>query len=227
VPGSTRGCNWPALQCRVPVCEFGSADNAHVDKIVRSAIAKWPNVPAVYGWLALDRRGRWLLKGERIGNPAIGAFIARNYEPDAQGRWFFQNGPQRVFVDLDYTPLIVRLVDDSGFVTHTDQAVHSIGGAWIDEQGAVLIATEHGVGLVDDRDIEALSARIIDADANIPQEDALEAAIEALQQGKDSGLSIRCAGKKVPLRPIRAADVPARFGFNPHPEPPPGYAACN
>src|SRR5262245_12573859 len=104
-----------------------------MDEAVRRAIAKWPNVPAVYGWLSLDRRGRWLLRGEHIDNPAITAFIARNYEHDASGRWFFQNGPQRVFVDLDYTPIIVRIGDRSRLVTHTEREVGAIGSAWIDE----------------------------------------------------------------------------------------------
>jgi hypothetical protein len=80
-----------------------------MDDIVKQAIAKWPNVPAVFGWLGLDRRGEWLIKGERISNPMVAACINRNYEHDAAGRWFFQNGPQRVFVALDYTPLVYRI----------------------------------------------------------------------------------------------------------------------
>src|SRR2546422_6290676 len=66
-----------------------------MDELVARSLAKWPNVPAVYGWLALDRRGNWRIKGQRISNVALREFIARNYECDSQGRWFFQNGPQR------------------------------------------------------------------------------------------------------------------------------------
>jgi hypothetical protein len=63
-------------------------------------------VPAVYGWLALDRRGRWLLKepaGARfsgVGNVALREFIGRKYAVDERGCWYFQNGPQRVYVAL-------------------------------------------------------------------------------------------------------------------------------
>jgi hypothetical protein len=32
-------------------------------------------------------------------------FIQRNYDHDAQGQWFFQNGPQRVYVELEATPM--------------------------------------------------------------------------------------------------------------------------
>src|SRR5215831_12175558 len=90
-----------------------------MDEIVVRSLAKWPNVPAVYGWLELDRRGNWRIKGERISNTAFRDFIARNYAADESGRWFFQNGPQRVYVTLAYTPLVVHhegdeLVDHCG-----------------------------------------------------------------------------------------------------------------
>ena len=79
-----------------------------MDAVVAQAMAKWPDVPAVYGWLSLDRRGNWLIKGERITNAALRDFIARNYEADDEGRWYFQNGPQRVYASLAYTPLVVH-----------------------------------------------------------------------------------------------------------------------
>lgn len=123
-----------------------------MDEIVARSLAKWPNVPAVYGWLELDRRGNWLIKGERIGNAALRDFIARNYEADERGRWFFQNGPQRVYVKLAYAPLVVhyegqRLFDHCGrpFVPkHTFQ----------DDEGSVLLEGERGLALLDDRDLE-------------------------------------------------------------------------
>ena len=79
-----------------------------MDEIVARSMARWPNVPAVYGWLQLDRRGNWRIKGERIANAALREFIARNYQADERGCWYFQNGPQRVFVELAYTPLVVH-----------------------------------------------------------------------------------------------------------------------
>src|SRR5919108_255593 len=97
-----------------------------MDSVVARAMAKWPNVPAVYGWLALDRRGNWLIRSpgtparfDRIANAALREFIARNYAADDAGRWYFQNGPQRVYVNLAYTPLVVHyegeaLVDHCG-----------------------------------------------------------------------------------------------------------------
>src|SRR6185503_14166887 len=95
---STRLRSWSLL----------AEDSSVVDEAVARSLAKWPNVPAVYGWLELDRRGNWLIKGSRIGNAALRDFIGRNYECDEHGRWFFQNGPQRVYVRLAYTPFVVH-----------------------------------------------------------------------------------------------------------------------
>jgi hypothetical protein len=127
-----------------------------VDEIVARSLAKWPNVPAVYGWLSLDRRGNWLIKGERIGNAALREFIGRNYEPDEKGRWFFQNGPQRVYVKLAYTPLVVRFEGDT-LVDHCARPFAAVQ-TLVDDEGSVLMASSGGVALVDDRDL----ARFVD-----------------------------------------------------------------
>src|SRR5262245_4250195 len=134
-----------------------------MDEIVARSLAKWPNVPAVYGWLALDRRGNWLIKGERIGNPALREFIARNYEADERGRWFFQNGPQRVYVRLAYAPLVVHFEGDA-LVDHCGRPFKA-GTAYQDDEGSVLIAGEHSVALLDDRDLE----RFADLAERLPQ----------------------------------------------------------
>src|SRR5918999_417128 len=119
------------------------------DSVVRS-LAKWPNVPAVYGWLELDRRGNWLIKGGRIGNAALRDFIGRNYEADGEGRWFFQNGPQRVYVKLAYTPLVVHYEGDR-LMDHCGRAFSPLE-AYEDDEGSVLFAGGGTVALVDDRD---------------------------------------------------------------------------
>jgi hypothetical protein len=132
-----------------------------VDEVVVRSLAKWPNVPAVYGWLSLDRRGNWLIKGERIANTALREFIGRNYEADDKGRWYFQNGPQRVYVTLAYTPLVVhyegeRLVDQRG-------APFLAAEAFEDDEGSVLFAGSGTVALLDDRDL----ARFADTNASL------------------------------------------------------------
>jgi hypothetical protein len=123
-----------------------------MDEIVARSLAKWPNVPAVYGWLDLDRRGNWLIKGQRIGNLALREFIARNYACDADGRWFFQNGPQRVYVRLAYTPFVVHY-EGERLVDHCGRPFLS-SGVLQDDEGSVLIEGERSVALLDDRDLE-------------------------------------------------------------------------
>lgn len=138
-----------------------------MDPVVLRAMARWPNLPAAYGWLALDRRGNWLLKDPagggfgRVGSAALREFIARNYAADERGRWYFQNGPQRVYVALAYTPLVLRY-EGGGLVDHCGRATRA-GDTYVDEEGSVLILGERGLGLVDDRDL-ALFAMRLDAD---------------------------------------------------------------
>jgi hypothetical protein len=128
-----------------------------VDEIVARSLAKWPNVPAVYGWLELDRRGNWLIKGSRIGNAALREFIARNYDADDHGRWFFQNGPQRVYVKLGYTPLVVHY-EGEALVDHCARAFAPLQ-AFQDDEGSVLIQGERAVALLDDRDLAHFADR--------------------------------------------------------------------
>ncbi|HKQ27131.1 MAG TPA: DUF2946 family protein [Burkholderiales bacterium] len=122
-----------------------------MDEIVARSLAKWPNVPAVFGWLSLDRRGNWLIKGEKIANAALREFIARNYESDDKGRWYFQNGPQRVFVSLAYTPLVVHYQGEDLF-DHCGRRF-APSQTFQDDEGSVLIAGHRSVALLDDRDL--------------------------------------------------------------------------
>lgn len=141
-----------------------------MDDIVRQAIAKWPNVPHAWGWLGLDARGDWYLRneavqaagpfpqqrGSRIEHDKLAAFIGRNYEHDDEGRWFFQNGPQRVFVELEAAPWVWRVQDDGGVLSHTGQPAE-VRSAWVDEQGRLFAETSLGLGLVHSLDVEAAS----------------------------------------------------------------------
>ena len=115
------------------------------------SMAKWPDVADVYGWLSLDRRGNWRIKGDRIGNAALRDFISRNYTSDARGRWYFQNGPQRVFVTLAYTPLVLHFEGDA-LLDHCSRPFES-RRAFLDDEGSVLMAGTLGIGLLDDRDL--------------------------------------------------------------------------
>ena len=122
-----------------------------MDEIVLRSMAKWPDVPDVYGWLSLDRRGNWLIRDEKIGNLALREFICRNYQPDRRGCWFFQNGPQRVFVTLAYTPIVVRREGES-YIDHCGRPFAS-QQVFVDDEGSILVRGGEGIALVDDRDL--------------------------------------------------------------------------
>lgn len=141
-----------------------------MDDIVRQAIAKWPNVPHCYGWLGLDARGNWYMRDDRAqaagpfagGPPAARGsllkheklvdFIARNYESDAQGQWFFQNGPQRVYVELEAAPWVWRVAADFSVKAHTG-ATAQVRKVLVDREGRVYLETSLGLGLVHTQDV--------------------------------------------------------------------------
>jgi Protein of unknown function (DUF2946) len=196
-----------------------------MDEIVIRGMLKWPDVPAVYGWLSLDRRGSWLIKNvsgrfERIANPAVNAFIGRNYGADVEGRWYFQNGPQRVFVALDYTPWVYRLDDaGEGLLAHTGAAATSPESVFVDDAGALLLEAEMGIGVLLDRDLPAFVEQLAD-----PRGRPAERLLEDVARGEEARVMLQ--GKNVRIAPIRGAEVPGRFGFVQRPAPRAGEPDC-
>jgi hypothetical protein len=197
-----------------------------MDELVLRGMAKWPNVPAVYGWLALDRRGQWTIKGERISNPAVTAFIGRNFERDERGCWFFQNGPQRVFVKLEYTPLVLRVTGADGapleLETHTGERVATIEGTWLDEDGSLLLLTEHGPGVLHDGDLQRLMPWFVDANGNPVEESVLDDLMELTGQQRSVPLWLKFRETNVKVNPVSAREVPGKFSFVREPAPPAG-----
>lgn len=133
-----------------------------MDNIVKQAMAKWPNVPHCYGWLGLDARGSWRMRdehtqatgglGERITHPALLEFINRNYTHDALGNWYFQNGPQRVYVNLQATPYIAYL-QQTGFLLHTGAALGDIDKVYLTDVGQLIFQSSNIIAMLDDRDL--------------------------------------------------------------------------
>ena len=196
-----------------------------MDDIVRQAMAKWPNVPAVYGWLSLSRRGEWHIKGERISNPIVSEFINRNYIHDEQGRWFFQNGPQRVYVLLDYAPLVYRYADNDQIETHTGIQVTNFERIFIDEIGSLLLNSAPGIGLADDRDLAKFLSLLVDEKGETLQPAAVEN-LSRLEPAHWRGLYLKKENTILPVENILAADVAKQFGFNPNPRQAEGDDEC-
>ena len=198
-----------------------------MDEQVLRSLIKWPNVPHCFGWLALDRRGQWRMRdeyaqanqlpGNVIQHAALNEFIARNYAHDSLGRYFFQNGPQRVFVTLDTTPWIARIIPSENGLQLLTQCGTEIQahGALSDEKGNIyitgLISQSHSdqidgmaftkteslsVALLHDHDLDLFSEQ------SKVQEDACSF------RG-----SWQWGGKELPIEPIHSTELSQRFHF--------------
>jgi hypothetical protein len=107
-------------------------------------------------------------KGSRLQHDKLIAFIGRNYAGDTQGRWFFQNGPQRVYVELEATPWIWRIQPDGSIQSHTGNAAR-MQRCIVDEHGRLYLDTDQGFGLVHTQDV-LQAAEFIEAGLWVPQE---------------------------------------------------------
>lgn len=197
-----------------------------MDEIVKQAMAKWPNVPHCYGWLALDARGNWRMRderaqalklaGDKITNPALVGFINRNYLHDEKGRWYFQNGPQRVYVNLEATPYIARTDATGDFVLHTGDALPAIHAAWLTENGQLLVQCGKVAALMDDRDMAQCLPRLCVA-GKAASEEQLLAWLDQSESGVD--LRLHYAGAQLPVRPLRIDAAADHLGFTRTPQP--------
>ena len=193
-----------------------------MDDIVKLAMAKWPNVPHCYGWLRLDARGVFRMRdevaqknasaGDPIRHTSLLAFIYRNYASDATGSWYFQNGPQRVYVDLETTPFIARTDTQENFVTQDGLALKNIHTVWLSDQGSLLFQNATQIAMLDDRDIAACLSQfrlndVVCSDAEL---------LSWMRQPID-GCGFMVGGEVLPVKFIKSAVIAQQFGFQQKP----------
>lgn len=180
-----------------------------MDEIVKQAMAKWPNVPDCFGWLGLDSRGQWIMrddpvqslgtfqsgvpgaKGSVLRHEKLIEFIQRNYAADEKGQWFFQNGPQRVYVELEWAPYVWRLDSHYNPVAQTGETTQVLA-CLVDEAGRVYLKTPLGLGLVHTMDVgqvaQALEQgrwRLEDCDSqNLPSQNGFVISPQAMSSHK-------------------------------------------
>jgi hypothetical protein len=188
-----------------------------MDEIVKQAMAKWPNVPHCYGWLALDARGNWRMRdeaaqrnntpGDKLANAALVGFINRNFAHDDKGNWYFQNGPQRVYVNLEATPFIARTDPAQGFVLQTGQAL-TPEAAFMTEAGALILQAGEIVAQLDDRDVAQVLACM--------ERDGRPASVEAILawlEDDAAELALVTGDRRVRVERLSAEALPRRFGY--------------
>lgn len=189
-----------------------------MDEIVKQALAKWPSVPHCYGWLALDARGAFRMRdestqqanlpGDIIRHSALLSFIYRNYTHDERGAWFFQNGPQRVYVDLEATPFIARTDPVYQFVLHDGEVMSDIDEVCLTEQGQLVLSNGRQIATLDDRDL-AQCLPLLKIQGKVIDDEQL---IHWLAS-PDDDLSLMTFQGDVPVRWVRSNLLASSFGF--------------
>lgn len=192
---------------------------------VQRAVTRWPDVPALYGWLALDRRGRWRIKGETISRPQIIDTLNLNYAADERGCWYFQNGPQRGYVTLARAPLLLRAEDDGSLWTHTGTQVKTISAAYIDEGGGLWFSTALGPAALHEQDLDWALERLY-VGGKPMQESALMTVL-SLASGAKTNLVLHLGAQRLPVQRLDVAEAPAKLGFVSEPKPFPGEKASH
>lgn len=194
-----------------------------MDDIVKAAMLKWPQVPDCYGWLALDARGNWRMRdqrcqatgsaGDKIHNAALVAFINRNYQHDEQGRYYFQNGPQKVYVDLVCTPYICHYHQDQGWQLHTGVALPTPGAAHLLDEGQIVFSFGHSLAQVDDRDL-AYALTLIRHDGQSVKDDAILALLDlSPEPAPQPQFKFQFGEQQLPLHRSRLAELIAAMGI--------------
>lgn len=228
-----------------------------MDANVLAAMARWPDVPDVYGWLSLTASGQWRLHprgdawqpgkqepdesqatdgdsmagndpaGESITSPQILQFIDRNYTCDKHGQWYFQNGPQKVYVRLDAAPYILQTVGDSAghtlyLHTHNGLDIKTITAWTLDESGKLYAQTEHGPGLIAGRDLAIVLGHIQtleDADIIDVLESQPEPDEAIVVKASKLGSNQNATDSTVLFKTCAAKTIPQALGFVRYPQP--------
>ena len=194
-----------------------------MDEIVKQALAKWPSVPHCYGWLALDARGAFRMRdeatqqanlpGDIIRHTALLAFIYRNYTHDERGAWFFQNGPQRVYVDLETTPFVARTDPVHQFVLHDGNLMTDMDEVCLTAQGQLVLRNSRQIAMLDDRDL-AQCLTLLKRQGKVINDDQL---LDWLASPTDD-LSLSTLTGDIPVRWMRSDRLASSFGFIRRPE---------
>lgn len=199
-----------------------------MDESVRLALSKWPNVPHCYGWLALDARGAFRMRddavqaanlpGDVIRHPALLGFIFRNYACDERGAWYFQNGPQRVYVELEVTPFIARTDPALGFVTHDSAAMGKIHKVFMTDDGRLLLQSDEKIALLDDRDLaECLPRLRLNGDVCDDASLMSWLASSSSPSASSGTLALVLDDLSIEIERLSSDQLEQRFGFVAHP----------
>jgi len=201
-----------------------------VDTIIDAALQKWPQVPNCYGWLNFDRRGEWRIQneyaqqhklpGELITHQGFKSYIEAHLAHDMRGNYFFQNGPQRVFIHFAYCPWVIRFYPlEEGhwqlrttlgevieplacFLDEHGQVMFEadFSSRMVNEEGIFVNKTVRSIGLLHDHDLEIFSA------------------FAKVFQNNCGSLGEFLWHQKLSIDPIHSKDLPGQYHFSNNPQ---------
>jgi Protein of unknown function (DUF2946) len=202
-----------------------------MDQATIQAIGKWPQVPDCFGWLSFDKRGEWRIQnefaqknnlpGEVIKHIGFKEYIQSHLARDEKGFHFFQNGPQRVFINFAYTPWIIRfypLENGRWELKNTFGETVKPSGCYIDELNQISFAADFEIellqsnghfirtkvpslGLLHDHDLEIFSS------------------FAKIFQSSCGSIGEFLWHEKIDIEPIHSKDISKTFNFVQTPKP--------
>ncbi len=193
-----------------------------MDERVIQALIKWPQVPECRGWLAIDARGQWRMRneyaqehhlaGDIIHQRHLIEYIERNRCYDwATQEWFFQNGPQKVYLSISYTPFVARLFNQT--LTSTCGTPLEPIECYMDEEGHIIFQCESLIQVAKAGDFlkekHRFWAKLHDAD--------LEEFSRIAEINTSCGLlgEVQLKNKKIAIEQTRMTDIKAQPGLLP------------
>jgi len=75
-----------------------------------SGMLRWPNVPACYGWLSLDRRGQWRMRGEPVTHAGLANFLNRQQPAPKIQSTFCRNRVRQIVSFAKFTDLMINVI---------------------------------------------------------------------------------------------------------------------
>jgi hypothetical protein len=221
---------WPTYL--LTTAEWGSWISLAVDNSTLAAITKWPNVPNCYGWLSLDRRGNFRIRnefaqanqlpGDVINHAGLNHSIKTHYCIDEKNQYFYQNGPQRVYINLSYCPFIVRFIpsDNGAWIlkNHLDQMIAPLR-CFLDEKGNILLESNVTITQVVDKPAVSFSTITHRTIALLHDHDlGIFSSLSNMDVANCGVIGVfHWNNKDVPIEPIMAKDIPREFNFIPQP----------
>lgn len=190
-----------------------SEDQWQVDSSMRARFPNWPKEPLVFGALSLDQRGQWHIYGDIIRHADVRKRLNHHYHADNQGRWYFQNGPQRLYVDLAYTPWVFHLDRDSQLRTQTGHRVQFVKSVWLDENGAMIFDSEHGPGLLREDALFSVLEKLCDRHGKSMCGNPLDPGLALYGQPTKPKLYLAWGGRRLPVGWIHSRIVGFKFKF--------------